>query len=124
MCFAFLVKVDHMVFKQKAYMSLSSSDRSYTDAISVDHQNCRLGKWYENEGRQLFGGLPSYKALEGPHAKVHNSVHAMIPCLSQGWEKSVSLQQKMYSALSDAEEASHEVMSLLDQLVREKHGNH
>lgn len=121
MCFAFLVKVDHVVFKQKAYMTLNTREQSYRDAITVDHHNCRLGKWYENEGRQLFGGLPSYQALEGPHAKVHRSVHAMLPYLNQGWEKDVSMQQEMYSALSDAEEASHEVMSLLDRLVQEKH---
>ena len=121
MSFASLVKVDHVIFKQRAYMTLNTDDASYANAVSVNHHNCRLGKWYEGEGREVFGGLPSYKALEKPHAKVHDSVHAMLPYLSQGWEKDIGVQQAMYAALKDAEEASHEVMDLIDKLVREKH---
>ena len=123
MSFASLVKVDHVIFKQRAYMTLNTSDESYANAVTVDHHNCRLGKWYENEGRELFGGLPSYKALERPHAKVHDSVHTMLPYLGQGWEKDLAMQQAIYGALQNTEEASHEVMDLIDRLVREKHGN-
>ena len=121
MSFASLVKVDHVIYKQRAYMTLNAADRSYADAVSVDHHNCRLGKWYEDEGRRLFGGLPSYKPLERPHAQVHRSVHAMLPYLDRDWEKRVDMQEAIYDALQSAETASHEVMELLDQLVREKH---
>lgn len=72
---------------------------------------------------ELFGSLPSYKALVQPHAQVHASVHAMLPYLDQGWEKDLGIQQAMYQKLQDAEEASKEVMRLLDQMVREKHGD-
>jgi hypothetical protein len=33
------------------------------------------------------------------------------------------MQQAIYQKLQDAEEASKEVMHLLDQMVREKHGD-
>jgi len=123
MSFASLVKVDHVIFKQRAYMTLNTKDGSYAEAVKVDHHNCRLGKWYDGQGRELFGSLPSYKALVQPHAQVHASVHAMLPYLDQGWEKDLGIQQAMYQKLQDAEEASKEVMRLLDQMVREKHGD-
>ena len=123
MSFASLVKVDHVIFKQRAYMTLNTSDESYANAVKVNHHDCRLGKWYEHEGRELFGGLPSYTALEKPHAKVHDSIHTMLPCLRQGWEKDMDKQQVIYEALQDAEAASNEVMELIDRLVREKHGS-
>ncbi len=123
MSFASLVKVDHVIYKQRAYMTLSTDDESYSQAIKVNHHDCRLGKWYENEGREIFGALPSYKVLERPHAKVHDSIHTMLPFLAQGWERDIAKQEAIYAALRSAEEASHEVMSLLDQLVREKHGH-
>jgi len=123
MSFASLVKVDHVIFKQRAYMTLNTKDGSYAEAVKVDHHNCRLGKWYEGQGRELFGALPSYKALVQPHAQVHASVHAMLPYLERGWEKDLELQQVIYQKLQDAEEASKEVMHLLDQMVREKHGD-
>jgi hypothetical protein len=121
MSFASLVKVDHVIFKQRAYMTLNTRDTSYADAVKVDHHNCRLGKWYEGQGRELFGALPSYKMLVQPHARVHDSIHAMLPYLDQDWEKDLGLQQAMYEKLRSAEEASKEVMTLIDQLVREKH---
>ena len=122
MSFASLVKVDHVIYKQRAYMTLNTSDGSYAQAVSVGHHDCRLGKWYEKEGRTLFGDLPSYKALERPHARVHESVHAMLPYLQQGWEKDMTMQQNIFTALQSAEAASTEVMALIDRLVREKHG--
>jgi methyl-accepting chemotaxis protein len=124
MSFASLVKVDHVIYKQRAYMTLNSSaDESFASAAKVNHHNCRLGKWYEGEGREVFGGLPSYRALERPHAKVHDSVHTMLPLVDQGWEKDIAKQQVIYAALQQAEEASHEVMALIDQMVKEKHAN-
>jgi hypothetical protein len=123
MSFASLVKVDHVIFKQRAYMTLNTRDTSYADAVKVDHHNCRLGKWYEGQGRELFGALPSYKTLVQPHARVHDSIHAMLPYLDQDWEKDQGMQQAMYEKLRSAEEASKEVMTLIDQLVREKHGH-
>jgi methyl-accepting chemotaxis protein len=123
MSFASLVKVDHVIFKQRAYMTLNSQDRGYADAVRVDHNNCRLGKWYDSAGRELFGNLPAYKALVQPHARVHASVHAMLPYLDRGWEKNLGMQQEMYEKMRETEEASKEVMSVIDQMVREKHGD-
>ncbi len=122
MSFASLVKVDHVIFKQRAYMTLNTDEESYQSAVKVDHHNCRLGKWYTGEGREVFGGLPSYKALERPHSRVHSSIHTMLPYLGQGWEKDFTKQQAIYAALQEAETASREVMELIDRLVREKHG--
>ena len=122
MSFASLVKVDHVIYKQRAYMTLNSSDETYTQAVAVDHHNCRLGQWYEHEGRHIFGNLPSYPALEGPHARVHDSVHAMLPLLHGDWARNLDMQQAIFSALQNTEAASAEVMALIDKLVREKHG--
>ena len=122
MSFASLVKVDHVIYKQRAYMTLNSSDSTYVEAVSVDHHQCRLGQWYENEGRQLFGRLPSYSALEAPHGRVHASVHRMLPLVSSHWERNLDMQQAIYAALQETEAASAQVMTLIDRLVEEKHG--
>jgi hypothetical protein len=37
----------------------------------VDHHNCRLGKWYYSEGKQVYGARAEFAAIEAPHAKVH-----------------------------------------------------
>jgi methyl-accepting chemotaxis protein len=119
--FASLVKVDHVIYKQRAYVLINdSSKEEFRKAIGVDHHGCRLGKWYEGEGKQVFGDTPSFRKLEGPHSRVHNNVHNMLSLLDQKWETSNTIQDSIYDSLEGAEEASLEVMAIIDAIVAEK----
>ncbi|MBI5331711.1 MAG: CZB domain-containing protein [Betaproteobacteria bacterium] len=123
MSFASLVKVDHVIYKQRAYMALNTDgDETYATPVRVDHHGCRLGQWYESVGQRSFGGMPSYAALARPHGLVHSHVHAMLSYLGRGWEKNLEMQQAMFAAMQETERASYEVMELIDRLVVEKHG--
>ena len=115
--------MDHIIYKQRAYMALNTDgERTYTDAVTVDHHQCRLGQWYESEGREEFGGTRAYAALVAPHARVHAGAHKMLSYLGQGWEKDLTMQQTMLTAMQGTEDASREVMDLIDRMVVEKHG--
>jgi methyl-accepting chemotaxis protein len=123
MSFASLVKVDHVIYKQRAYMALSTNgEETYRQAVAVDHHQCRLGKWYESIGGERFGAMPSFRLLEQPHARVHSNVHNMLHALGQGWEENGDVQENIYKSMQATEQASHEVMLLIDKLVLEKHG--
>ena len=124
MSFASLIKVDHIIYKQRAYMALSTGgEEEYVKAISVDCHGCRLGKWYyEGDGKNHFGGTPSYRTLEAPHHQVHHSAHEMMSLIDKGWEKDVCMQQTIYSKLEKMEAGSHGVMEIIDRMVAEKHG--
>jgi hypothetical protein len=121
--FGSLAKVDHMVYKQRAYMTLNTGNAAeYTQAIAVNHHQCRLGKWYEGDGGKQFRGAQSYRALEQPHARVHSNALALIKILEGGWEHDLAKQQEIYRNLEEMEAASGEVMHLLENMVQEKHG--
>jgi predicted nucleic acid-binding Zn-ribbon protein len=122
--FASLIKMDHVIYKQRAYMALGSGgDVQYVDPVHVDHHACRLGKWYyEGEGRVLFGDTPSYRALETPHAQVHESAHRMLHRIDQGWERDQTVQMAIYADLEQMEAGSAGVMQILERMVSEKHG--
>ena len=124
MGFGSLVKVDHVVYKQRAYMAITTGgrDSSYVDAVKVGHHDCRLGKWYDSEGFETFGDTPSYAALAGPHARVHQGVHHMLQLLNQGWEEDLGLQRAIVESMQSSEDASRQVMTLVDRMVSEKHG--
>jgi methyl-accepting chemotaxis protein len=120
--FTTLVKMDHMIYKQRTYLSLNSSgDSQYTQAVAVDHQHCRLGKWYLADGKELFGRFPSYQALDTPHAKVHNGAHRVLEQLQFDWENDTGVQLAIVAGLEEMEAGSSGVMSLLDRMVAEKH---
>ena len=122
-CFASLVKVDHMIYKQKAYTAFyKGSDTEEARAVLVDNHDCRLGKWYyEGRGQELFSHLHSYPELEQPHAGVHQSAFALFEEIGQDWENDEALQQSILGHYRDMEAASDAVMEKIDALVLEKH---
>ena len=121
--FASLIKVDHMIYKQRAYMALNSGGAAeYVAPVNVDCTACRLGKWYyEGDGKAQFSAVPSYKALEAPHRDVHSSAHAMLALIDKGWETNSGLQQEIYDKLVHMENGSTGVMEIIDRMVDEKH---
>lgn len=122
--FSSLVKVDHVIYKQRAYALIDDRGNvEYRKAVAVDHHNCRLGKWHAAEGKEVFGGTAAYNNLVAPHSKVHESVHLMVEYLEQDWARDVAVQDRIYGALESAEKASVEVMQGLDRMVADKHPN-
>ena len=120
--FASLVKVDHVVYKQRAYVLIDNpNDEECKKAVNVDHQDCRLGKWYAGVGKDVFGGTAAYRNLLDPHRKVHECVHLMVGQLDHGWERNLAIQDSIFGALEGAEKSSLEVMKILDQVVADKH---
>lgn len=120
--FSSLVKVDHIVYKQRAYALIGHKNlEEFRSAVNVDHHNCRLGKWYEGEGKATFGEISSFRQLITPHAKVHDSMHVMLELLEKPWDTEQSVQDKIIRMINAAEESSLEVMHILDWIVEEKH---
>jgi len=120
--FASLVKIDHVIYKQRAYVLISEpANQEIRTAVGVDHHNCRLGKWYEGDGKAVFGDSPSFRSLLAPHSKVHDCVHDMVAMLDQPWDKDDALQDKIINSMECAEDASMGVMKSIDQVVADKH---
>jgi methyl-accepting chemotaxis protein len=117
--FTTLVKVDHVIYKQKAYTLINTmEDRAtHAQAVAVDNHNCRLGKWYDGDGRQLFGQHTAYAELDAPHRQVHVSAHRMRHLVEQDWEHDLGVQQQIYTAMEEMETGSLGVMNTLDKLV-------
>lgn len=121
-CFATLVKMDHVIYKQNAYRSLDGGvESAECKAVAVDHHNCRLGMWYDSgEGAERFSTTPSYSKLVEPHSRVHDGVHRMIESLHVGWDGEKETLQKIYTAFVDVEKASNEVMGIIQRITDEK----
>ncbi len=122
--FASLIKVDHVIYKQRAYMALTTGgDEAYMGPVSVDCHGCRLGKWYyEGEGKERFHSTTSYRSMESPHQQVHDSAHRVLDYVLQDWQTDLDVQQTIFDQLKQMEEGSKEVMHLIDHMVEEKHG--
>ncbi len=122
--FGSLVKMDHIIFMQNAYMGVEKAcECDEAKATGVDHTRCRLGKWYyEGHGKDVFSATSSYKALEKPHAAVHSNVHRAIALSRQDWMKDSALRSELVEAMEGAEDASSNVIDLVNQMIVDKYG--
>ena len=125
--FASLAKVDHVLFKQRAYVSIQDprAHQAEVAAVSVDHHQCRLGKWYETGvGHEQFNQTPSFAKLVKPHAAVHDGVHRAVALAAQPWEENDALRDQIIQSMQAVETASSDVIQVLDHIVIERHRSH
>lgn len=122
-CYASLVKVDHIIYKQKAYKTFHAGvEIEEVNDVKVDHEHCRLGEWYyQGSGKELFGHLSSYKKIEQPHAGVHAAGQRTIELLSMDWIHDTDLQNDILMNFKTMEAQSDLVMKHIDAMIVEKH---
>jgi methyl-accepting chemotaxis protein len=75
-----------------------------------DHHGCRLGKWYDAISNPEFRALPAYAGLVDPHRRVHAAGKAALAAHAAG------KSDEAFVALDQLNEASLEVLDLLEQL--------
>ena len=112
--FMSLAKLDHILWKVNTYYSATTKTEQFK---FVDHNNCRLGKWYnEGEGKANFSHTSHYKDLEKPHAIVHNGTHKVFDQIA----KKVPDVEALKSAFDEMERGSDEVFKILDKILHDK----
>ena len=112
--FIVLAKIDHILFKADALSHVEKGDYKEFDT----HHSCRFGKWYESEGKKQFSHSKSFKAIEAPHAIVHNSVLDSFKLLK---DKDITLvAQEVKENFIKMESTSEELYSLMDSMLEEE----
>ena len=102
-------KTDHRLFIGKISACLKGGEKIDPSKLP-DHHTCRFGKWYDSDGQRMFGGVPSFKAIEDPHAKIHAlAKKALLAC--QTGDKS-----NAKSLYNDMEGLSERIPALIDTL--------
>jgi methyl-accepting chemotaxis protein len=121
--FAAQIKLEHLLYKQNAYMVVTTGTASpEAEAVKADCNECNLGKWYEcGHGYELFRDTPSYDTLKAPHCKLHGKMHEAISHVGEDWTNSREIQKHILDAFAEAEDASDEVLTALDRIVTEKY---
>lgn len=111
--FMTLAKLDHLIWKVNSYLSAAKGAEAFK---FVDHNNCRLGKWYyEGDGKEHFSDAASYDDLEEPHSVVHNGTHKVFDLI-----KSEDIDHEaLQAAFEEMELGSQKVFELLDKILFE-----
>jgi len=117
--FGTLVKIDHIIFKSRAYTTVLNEKAEMVSEFT-DHHHCRMGKWYyEGAGKRLFSHTRAYKEMEAPHATVHQMVLSTIPCAQKGNCLTPENRDRIIENFDRMEEASHKLFNLINQMIKE-----
>lgn len=104
-----LAKSDHMFWKKRLVDMILG--RGTIDIHEVtDHHSCRLGKWYDVDGKQQYGSHPAFKKLEQPHANMHAIAKEAVSLYNTG---DIEAAIQKVDTIGDL---SAEVVSCLEQL--------
>jgi|GEM_PF-542702 len=113
--FVILVKIDHIIYKMNAYISLFKNELITKFA---NHHNCRLGAWYEKgKGKDVFSVTEAYDRLLEPHKDVHEYVYKILDFIKE--DSSVENSSQIIEHFDRVESASVKVFDVLDEMLKE-----
>lgn len=108
-----IAKSDHIVWKKRLADMMVGIETLNPDELS-SHKHCRLGKWYFGEAGQLHQENPTYQELNPPHEIVHS---CGIEAARRYNEGDIDGALEM---IDKVEDASKEVIRLLDDLIQDQ----
>jgi methyl-accepting chemotaxis protein len=112
-----LIKVDHIIFKHKAYSAILEENKELAGNFG-DHHSCRLGKWYDGEGKKHFGETSAYVAIDEPHSLVHTNVLKALKCVSAQTCLTID-KEEIVANMALAEAESFKLFDLFKKMVKE-----
>jgi methyl-accepting chemotaxis protein len=116
--FVVLAKIDHIIYKSNAYNSILNGIQ---ELEILNSHECRLGKWYDGEGKRRFGTTPAYSKMSIPHNTVHNHANSNMRFLQEENVVDTCLQNEalIIDNFRKMEEASTELFTLMDGMLVE-----
>ncbi len=114
--FTTLIKLDHIIFKTLSYDIILNERK---DAKIATHHECRMGKWYDTDGKKFFGHTSAYKQMEKDHANVHNTLLENFKFVQEGSTLADENLKTIVQNFKDMEASSHKLFALLDEMLKE-----
>ncbi len=110
-----MIKIDHIIYKANAYDTIVDADKN---AKFIDSNHCKLGIWYQNDGKKVFGKTSSYAKIDNPHKTIHQKVLENMKFIEKD-DKRVENENTIINNFKQMEQASDELYKLLDALKDE-----
>ncbi|MEN2977201.1 methyl-accepting chemotaxis protein [Tistrella bauzanensis] len=108
-----LAKADHALWK-KRLAAMATGRAKLADRELTDHHSCRLGRWYYGDQSAAWRGDAAFRALEAPHAAVHDHGREAARLMAAGRPR------EAMAAIGRMEVASQDVLRLLNQIAPEQ----
>ncbi|MDD4854678.1 MAG: methyl-accepting chemotaxis protein [Sulfuricurvum sp.] len=114
--FIILAKIDHILYKARAYNSIMVCDHKLQ---TMDAHQCSLGKWYDGEGKERFGRMSSYELIKVPHAVIHQNANKNLTFIDKGEDNLLNNSTEIIANFKEMENASERLFALMDNILIE-----
>jgi len=114
--FIILAKIDHILYKARAYNSVMQCSQQLN---IIDSHQCRMGKWYDGEGKERFGRTNSYGLMKDPHAVVHANANKNLALIDLNKGCMLGNGPEIIANFIEMEKASDRLFILLDDMLAE-----
>ncbi|MEA2100714.1 MAG: methyl-accepting chemotaxis protein, partial [Campylobacterota bacterium] len=115
--FVVLAKIDHILYKSRAYNSMISLKKVLS---TYNTHECSLGIWYDNEGKERFNNTQSYSKITTPHKVVHDNANTNLKYLEDNADKNtLDNANEIITNFEKMEDASLELFRLMDNMLQE-----
>ena len=119
--FVVLAKIDHILYKSRAYNSLMSLKPILK---SVDSHSCNLGVWYDGEGKERFSNTEAYAKIAAPHKSVHKNANTNLTYITENAQKdTLEHADTIIANFEKMEKASEELFTLMDIMLEQSNNS-
>ncbi|MFW2373292.1 MAG: CZB domain-containing protein [Gammaproteobacteria bacterium] len=114
-----LIDAKHAHTKWRIHAQCIVNGMNVEDKVPVLHTTCAFGQWYQNEGQNLLGHLDEFKAIDGPHEKLHQAYTKIHNELIENGYK-VNGNQRLYDEdkVANARVFLKELVEISDGLLK------
>ncbi len=110
-------KIQHILFKSDAYDRVLNEDKDPQSMITS--KDCRVGEWYPNEGKEIFGETKSFKKIFIPHEKLHEYAEINVKKVAkEGLSRDIA--DELIENFKIMESSCKEFFDMLDNIAKEK----
>ena len=115
--FVVLAKLEHILYKSRAYNSIMSLNKLLE--TQTPHE-CQLGIWYDSEGERRFKKTDSYSKIVAPHKTVHEYANKNLAFINENAQTlTLENSQAILDNFDKMESASQELFVVLDKMLAE-----
>ncbi len=104
-----VAKADHLLWVQRLLAMLHGREQLQPEQVA-DWTTCRLGRWYYGRGRERYGNVGTFRSLEVPHQRLHQTAAEAVRAWNAG------RPERARELVEEVRGISREIVSLLDTL--------
>ncbi len=104
---------DHWVSRVQDYLSQEGGDANLP---TLNHEQCRFGRWYYGEGRR-YSQMPEYPKIGDSHRQIHELALGLIDRHRQGDVEGI--RDQLFTLMSVKSDLLHHVNALKERIHRQ-----